>query len=186
MARQWRALTEPFLRETPDRSQAPEGPSVIVYGSADGGAGAAANWLPTWLPQSRHVIATTGYTPPRSVMGHLALLADLPLQEGRRHPGHIAWPAGKLFPIRQVQATVTRLRGYSAHADQADLLDWVFLRCEHGDGVVAPTLFLQHGNDREREALRDEILQRAAASGQSISVRLTQQGEGCVDLDAHD
>ena len=149
----------------------------------DGRGGAAASWLPTLLTDARHVIATTGYTAPRSVMGRVATLADLPLKERRRHPGSIEWPRGRTFPIREVGATVTRLRGYSAHADQADLLDWVFLRRQDGDGVVAPTLFVQHGEDREREALRAAILQRAADRGQRISVVLPQRADAWVSLD---
>ncbi len=186
LAQQWRALTEPPTKAAPDRGSAPEGPTVIVCGSADGRGGAAASWLPTLLPDARHTIATTGYTAPRSVMGQLATLAALPLKERRRHPGSIEWSEGRTFPIRDVGATVTRLRGYSAHADQADLLDWVFLRRQDGDGVVAPTLFVQHGEDREREALRDAIQQRAAQTCQRISVVLPQREDAWFELGVKD
>ena len=172
LARQWQALTERPAKGAPDRSRTPEEPTVIVCGSADGCGGAAAGWLPTLLQDTRHIIATTGYTAPHSVMGQVARLTDLPLKERRRHPGHIEWLDGGRLPIRDVSATVTRLRGYSAHADQADLLNWVFLRRQNGDGVVAPTLFIQHGEDREREALRVAALQRATDTGQRISVIL--------------
>jgi len=183
LAQQWRALTEPPTKTAPDRSRAPEGPTVIVCGSADGCGGAAANWLPTLLRDSRHVIATTGYTAPRSVMGRVVTLADLPLKERRRHPGRIEWPDSRTIPIRDIGAMVTRLRGYSAHADQADLLDWVFLRRQDGDGIVAPTLFLQHGEDRERETLRAALLERAAETGQRINVVLPQRADDWVSLD---
>lgn len=183
LAQQWRALTEPPAKAAPNRASAPEGPTVIVCGSADGCGGAASSWLPTLLQDQRHVIATTGYTAPRSVMGQVATLADLPFKERRRHTGRIEWPDGRSLPIREVGATVTRLRGYSAHADQADLLDWVFLRRQDGDGVVAPTLFVQHGEDREREALRNAILQRAAETGQRIKVLLPARADEWVSLD---
>jgi metallo-beta-lactamase family protein len=183
LAQQWRALTEPPTKAAPNRGCAPEGPTVIVCGSADGRGGAAASWLPTLLPDARNVIATTGYTAASSVMGRAAMLADLPLKERRRHPGRIEWPDGRTFSIRDVGAAVTRLRGYSAHADQADLLDWVFLRRQDGNGVVAPTLFVQHGEDREREALRAAVLQRAAETGQRISVVLPQRADAWVSLD---
>lgn len=183
LARQWRARTEPPTKTAPDRGRAPKGPTIIVCGSADGRGGAAASWLPTLLPDQRHVIATTGYTAPLSVMGRVAALAHLPLQERRRHPGRIEWPDGRTFPIRDVGATVTRLRGYSAHADQADLLDWVFLRRQDGDRIVAPTVFVQHGEDREREALSVAILQRAAETGQRIGVVLPQRGDAWIALE---
>jgi metallo-beta-lactamase family protein len=183
LAQQWRALTEPPTKVAPDRSRAPEGPTVIVCGSADGCGGAAAGWLPTLLRDTRHIIATTGYTSPLSVMGRITMLADLPLKERRRHPGHIEWPNGRALPIRDVSASLTRLRGYSAHADQIDLLNWVFLHRQNGDGVVAPTLFVQHGEDREREALRSAILQRAAKTGQHINVVLPQREDHWISLE---
>lgn len=183
LAQQWRALTEPPTKAAPDRGRAPQGPTVIVCGSADGCGGAAASWLQILLRDARHVTATTGYTAPHSVMGRVATLADLPLKERRRHPGRIEWSDGRTLPIRDIGATVTRLRGYSAHADQADLLDWVFLCRQGGDGVVAPTLFVQHGGDRERVALRAAILQRAAETGQRISVVLPQRADEWVSLE---
>lgn len=186
LAQQWRALTEPPKKTALDRGRAPDGPTVIICGSADGCGGAAASWLPILLQDPRNVIATTGYTAPRSVMGRVATLADLPLKERRRHPGHIEWPDGTTLPIRDVSAIVARLRGYSAHADQADLLDWVFRRRQDGDGIVAPTLFVQHGEDREREALRAAILNRAAETGQQISVLLPRRGDHWVSLDGLD
>lgn len=183
LAQQWRAITEPPTKAAPDRSRAFAGPTVIVCGSADGQGGAAASWLPTLLRATRHVVATTGYTAPRSVMGRVATLAELPLKERRRHPGSIEWPDGKTLPIRDVAATVTRLHGYSAHADQADLLDWVFLRRHNGNGIVAPTLFVQHGEDRAREALRAAILRRAVETSEQINVMLPQGADDWFSLD---
>lgn len=183
LARHWRGLCEPQAKGAPDRSRTPEEPTVIICGSADGRGGAAASWLPVLLRDARNVVATTGYTAARSVMGRVATLADLPQKERRRHPGDIEWPGGRTLPIREVVATVTRLRGYSAHADQADLLNWVFLRRRSGDGVVAPTLFLQHGEDIAREALRAAILKRASESGDQISVVLPQRTDEWISLE---
>lgn len=183
LARHWSALTEPPLKAATDRSSTPDGPTVIICGSADGCGGAAASWLPTLLRDTRHVIATTGYTAPHSVMGQVSRLADLPFKERRRHPGHINWPDGRKLPICQVSANVTRLRGYSAHADQTDLLEWAFLRRQNGDGLVAPMLFIQHGEDREREALRNAILDRAAETRQHVNVLLPQPMDEWISLD---
>jgi len=184
LARQWRSLTEPPTKNAPDRGRGPMGPTVIVCGSADGCGGAAAGWLPTLLQDQRNIIATTGYTSHRSVMGRTATLADLPTKERRRHPGCIVWPAGTSLPIRDVSAVVTRLRGYSAHADQVDLLNWIFLGRQDGDGIVAPTLFVQHGDDRQREALHAAILKRAAETSQQIDVVLPNLGDDWISLEA--
>ncbi|MEJ1936557.1 MBL fold metallo-hydrolase RNA specificity domain-containing protein, partial [Nostoc sp. NIES-2111] len=161
----------------------PEQPTVVVCGSADGCGGAAAAWLPVLLRDPRNIIATTGYTAARSVMGQTVRLAELPLKERRRHPGSITWPDGRSFLIRDVAAAVTSLKGYSAHADQTDLLAWVFLRRQDGDGVVAPTLFIQHGEDRARTALRDTVLKQAANRGERVCVQLPQPADEWHSLD---
>ncbi len=183
LARQWRPLTRARGQAGMARSSQPDQPTVIVCGSADGCGGAAAAWLPVLLRDPRNIIATTGYTAPHSVMGQTARLAELPFKERRRHPGSIAWPDGRSFPIRDVAATITSLKGYSAHADQTDLLEWVFLRRQDGDGVVAPTLFIQHGEDRAREALRDAVLKQAAVRGERVCVHLPQPADAWHWLD---
>lgn len=182
LARAWRPLTE-APSATLDRGRAPDGPTVIVCGSADGQGGTAASWLPTLLPDARHVVATTGYTPGSSVMGRLATLAELPRAERRRHTGALEWESGKSMPIRAIGAEVTRLRGYSAHADQAELLDWVFLRREDGAGQVAPKVFLQHGEDGARRSLRDAIGRRARESSCRVDVVLPGRDDGWFELD---
>ncbi|MFC4296168.1 MBL fold metallo-hydrolase [Novosphingobium tardum] len=55
----------------------------------------------------------------------------------------------------QVRARIREIDTYSAHADQGELLDWIAER-----RPVAGTVFLDHGELRELEALRGEV-QRA-------------------------
>lgn len=183
IAKNWRPRAMDLSRRKLDRSIAPDGPTVIICGSADGSAGAAAKWLPTLLRESRHVIATSGYVSPLSVMGQISKLAHLPMKERRRHPGHIAWPDDQVVYIRDAAAAITSLKGYSAHADQADLIDWAFLRRQDGNGLVAPVLFLQHGEDKERRALRDALLKRCTQTHQTAKVVLPEPGDGWHALD---
>lgn len=49
----------------------------------------------------------------------------------------------------RVRATVRRIDSYSAHADQAELLDWIAARTP-----VQGSLFLVHGEDRSLETMR--------------------------------
>ena len=59
-----------------------------------------------------------------------------------------------------VRAKVHRLDGFSAHADQPELLDWlgrVLGPERQGDG---PRVVLTHGEDPSREALADAISTR--------------------------
>jgi len=54
---------------------------------------------------------------------------------------------GKHYTVR---AAIRRIDNYSAHADQLELRDWVLER-----GPIAGRLFLNHGDDGARAALRD-------------------------------
>jgi metallo-beta-lactamase family protein len=59
---------------------------------------------------------------------------------------------GKSF---KVAASVRQIGNYSAHADQGELADWVLERAP-----VAGRLFLNHGEDEARRALRDLLVDR--------------------------
>src|SRR5690606_19690033 len=67
-----------------------------------------------------------------------------------------------------VRAQIRRIDHYSAHADQAELLDWIAQR-----GPISGGLFLDHGEPDALEALRRE-LQRLEPG---LKVRLPQIGE---------
>ncbi|TWU35876.1 MBL fold metallo-hydrolase [Novipirellula artificiosorum] len=55
----------------------------------------------------------------------------------------------------KVEAAIRRLGNYSAHADQAELIDWVLER-----GPVNTALFLNHGEDDARAVMREELDKR--------------------------
>lgn len=68
----------------------------------------------------------------------------------------------------RVRAQIRRIESYSAHADQAELLEWI------GDRLpIAGTLFLDHGEPEAVEGLR-RMLQ---AQQPELNVRLPQIGE---------
>jgi len=56
-----------------------------------------------------------------------------------------------------VRATVHTIGGLSAHADQADLLDW------YGAFENKPPLYLVHGEERAQRALVKKLKARFAA-----------------------
>lgn len=170
MARNWRPLVQTPKELGLKRDTQPEGPVVIVCGSADGDNGAAAQWLPTLLGDACNIVASTGYTPGGSVMTRVMALAAIPLQERRRHTGSIAWANGKTFKLRDVEAELFRLTGYSAHADQRDLVEWVFYRHLDEDVTSAPTVFLQHGEDTQRRQLAEALRARAFERGETLTI----------------
>jgi metallo-beta-lactamase family protein len=55
----------------------------------------------------------------------------------------------------KVRARVRQIGNYSAHADQGELGDWILERAP-----VVGSLFLNHGEDRSRQALRDHLVER--------------------------
>lgn len=72
--------------------------------------------------------------------------------------------------MADVAADIGMLSGYSAHADQAGLVQWAFSEWK---GVVSPvgrTVFLQHGGDEQRAALADALRTRAECLGASMHV----------------
>lgn len=177
IARNWRPLVETRRAAGLDRTAQPPGPTVILCGSADGESGAAASWIPTLLSSSDNTIATTGYTPSSSVLSTLATIAGVSHHERRRHTGAIKWSNAVEFKIRAIEASVRRLRGYSAHADQSDLTNWLFYQHAGQEVTVAPLVFVQHGEDRQRSALASAIQKRATAMGKTVEVRIPSPTE---------
>ena len=51
-------------------------------------------------------------------------------------------------------------------------------------GLVAQTVFLQHGNDQDRTALHNAITERANALGTRIDVASPADSNRWIDLDA--
>ena len=61
----------------------------------------------------------------------------------------------------EVRATIRSIGNYSAHADQGELADWILARRPIGAG-----LFLTHGDDEARAALRDLLVARGLTAGE--------------------
>ena len=91
-----------------------------------------------WRPES--TILFVGYQAP-GTLGHVITSGA---REVRIH--------GKSFKVR---AQVRRIGNYSAHADQGELADWITERSPVVGGV-----FLNHGEDDARTALRELLVDR--------------------------
>lgn len=68
----------------------------------------------------------------------------------------------------RVRAQIRHIGSYSAHADQAELLDWIAAR-----SPISGSLFLDHGEPAASYAMRREMQRRQA----DLDVRLPQIGE---------
>lgn len=76
--------------------------------------------------------------------------------------GHVITSGAKSVRIHgrefAVNAQIRRIGNYSAHADQVELADWVMERTP-----VAGRVFLNHGEDDARRALREILVERGLA-----------------------
>src|SRR5690606_14653316 len=71
---------------------------------------------------------------------------------------------GELVPVR---ARIRSLDAYSAHADHTELMAWIKARLPaHG------ALFLTHGEDEERNALRASVMATHALAGDQVILPL--------------
>ena len=186
IARSWRSIFR-VMEKGKVRKLAPTSKATVLVvssGSCDGGP--SAEWIPDLLRSPRSTIALTGYCAQDSVGGQLLALAASSPSERMRHTGSINWPdRGRSVPIAKIAAQIARLEGYSAHADQVGLVNWLLgadPTCPHGP--VAQTVFLQHGNDQERTALKTAITERATVAGVQIDVSSPADSSRWIDLDA--
>ena len=157
-----------------DRFKSGRRPTVIVTGSGNCEAGKASNWLPELLRDESVTVALTGFCGSGTVGRELLHIADLALSERQLHTSkQIAWETTKgprSVPIAQIKATIENIKGYSAHGDQSDLMKWVFENNGRNPGPSGKTVFLQHGDDLNRQALKEALQCEAHRRGLDLQV----------------
>ena len=173
VGRAWRSRVTPVKDRAALFETGFGGAAVLVMGSGTGEGGPAGFWLPRLLRDARNSVAFAGYCSPSSIGGRLLALGQLPPAERRLHTGDLQWQTSaglERLSVADVAADIGMLSGYSAHADQAGLVQWAFSEWK---GVVSPvgrTVFLQHGGDEQRAALADALRTRAECLGASMHV----------------
>lgn len=174
VVRAWRPLLKKY-KGPPSESLSPR---IVICGSSDGQFGKASQWIPFLLGSPDNMIGSTGYCAPETAMSRLLALSRLPYSERRKHPGSISWGKDRTFRIRDIQAKVVALTGYSGHADQPDLVSWVFDYHFQNPRSVHRTVFIQHGNDQSRTALKEAIVNEAQKLGDQMTVEIPSLEEG--------
>ncbi|RDB42146.1 MBL fold metallo-hydrolase [Halomonas sp. DQ26W] len=130
-------------------------PAVVIAASGMVSGGRVVNYLKRMLPDERHCVLFTGYqahgTPGRDIQRH--------------GPGG-GWVEldGQRIDIR---ARVETVSGYSAHADQFDLLNFV-RRMRQPPREVR----LVHGDPRAQAALKTKLLEWAEGAGHELRATL--------------
>lgn len=130
-------------------------PAVVIAASGMCAGGRVVNYLKAMLGDERHQVLFVGYQS-----------AGTPGHDIQRYGPQGGWVAleGQRYDIR---AGVTTISGYSAHADQRDLLNFI-KRMRHWPREVR----LVHGDDNARLALKGRIEQMAAKKGSNVEVSL--------------
>jgi metallo-beta-lactamase family protein len=116
------------------------GGAIIISASGMCDAGRIKHHLKNNIWRANATVLFVGYQAP-GTLGHV-ILGGTP--HVRIH--------GQAF---KVAATIRQIGNYSAHADQGELADWILERAP-----VAGRLFLNHGEDGARRALRELLLKR--------------------------
>jgi len=147
-----------------DRIERSAPPYVIVASNGMLTGGRSVGHAARLLDDPSATILFVGYQGEGTLGGHLVRGAERARINGRDMP---------------VRATVQSLDGFSAHADEPELLDWLgnFLRGRRpGDAGVPKRVFLVHGDPPAQEALSPKV----AALGFAVEVPAWHQS---VSLD---
>lgn len=124
------------------------GGAIIMSASGMADAGRIKHHLRNNLIRANATVLFVGYQAP-GTLGHVILSGA---KEARIH--------GTLVPIR---ATIRSMGNYSAHADHSELMAWIKERLPaHG------AIFLTHGEDEERAALRAALMATGLAGDQIL------------------
>jgi metallo-beta-lactamase family protein len=115
-------------------------PTVVIAGSGMCVGGRVVNWLKNMLPEPETDVVLVGFQAGGTPGRVLKSGADSVMLDGRRIP---------------VRATIHELSGYSAHADQADLIRFV-----EGFAERPKHIRLVHGEDGPKAALRGLLEER--------------------------
>ena len=137
-----------------------KGGAIIISASGMADAGRIKHHLRNNLPRANATVLFVGYQAP-GTLGQIILSGAKAV---RIH--------GEEVPVR---ARVRSMGNYSAHADHTELMHWITARLPaHG------AIFLTHGEDEERAALRQALLDSGIAGDQVILPLL----DDAVDLRA--
>jgi len=125
-----------------------KGGAIIMSASGMCDAGRIKHHLANNLPRANATVLFVGYQAP-GTLGQIILSGA---KTARIH--------GDQIPIR---ARIRSMGNYSAHADHSELMAWIKARLPaHG------AIFLTHGEDEERHALRDAIVASGIGGDQVI------------------
>lgn len=188
----WRGIFTKVSNRKIEIEQKNTGPRVVVMSSGMADGGPAISWLPALLKSKHNIVAMSGYCGIATIGGQLLDLKGVPADQRLLHTGELIWKqtdgaVQSKLAVRDIQAQIVQLSGYSAHADQVDLLNWIF---EEYKGetrqVVASTVFIQHGEDHARNGLASAINHQAHKWDKQVCVYKPNDPSEWFDLECNE
>jgi metallo-beta-lactamase family protein len=183
LAQAWR----PRVSRVGDRKRLLEGgltgPAIVITGGGMCEGGPVVTYLQNLLHRSEVSVGLTGYCAAGSAGRMLQDLGRASLAERRRHTGRLSWQGQPGPRVADIAADIETLNGYSAHADQAGLVDWLFYDFKGEPTAAAPVVFIQHGADGSRASLADAIQARAKSRGHEVRTVMPNDPNAWFDLD---
>lgn len=132
-------------------------PAIVIAGNGMCSGGRIVNYLKAMLGDARHEVMFVGYQA-RGTPGAV-------IQAGEGAEGFVQIDLdGRMYDVR---AKVMTLSGYSAHADQAGLLQFAL-----GGQIQPGTVLLVHGERGAKTALQKALVQRAQREVVSLEVSI--------------
>ncbi|MAC14070.1 MAG: MBL fold metallo-hydrolase [Alcanivorax sp.] len=170
---------------SPDEVASSNRPTVIITGSGNGDAGKASSWLSKLLTKDTTTVAVTGYCGSKTVCGKLLSIKSLSIPNRRMSKNIIDWSnPDRSVAVADIRASIEEIKGYSAHGDQEDLLNWALRNAIDGYLPAGDTFFLQHGDNHNRNSLRTALYKKAQELGFNIDVQLPEATTGWISLES--
>ena len=178
--RVWKNFRASWSTSSPDVDYT--APAIVLATGGMCQGGPVQTWLAENLDREEATVLLTGYCSPYTVGGALLQLAKSPLHERELLQSGEIELRDVSIPLSEVRASIGRLKGWSGHADQKSLVDYVFQKNQNGEPRYPAEVWIQHGHDRSRRLLQEAIRERAAELGYSIKVVLPMQNTQGVNV----
>lgn len=174
-----------------------ERPAIVVTGGGMCDGGMILAYFEELLRRSSTTVLFTGYLAPSTIGGKLLAHAGLSDVDRRRASDTLDWrdhdpdKDPHSVPLSEVTAAVEQITGYSGHADQRGLVDWLFSQFRERPSLAGRTIFITHGTEDNRRQLETSISARSTEWSQTypglhagVTVHRPSKRDGWYDLDA--
>lgn len=155
--------------------------SVVLATGGMASGGPVTAWLATHLRRADSTVLFTGYCSGGTLGGQLQRLAGVSAEERSRLHGRLDVGRQDIAEW-EVCATLGRLSGWSGHADQRSLVDWLLRDKEGASAPMGRRVWVQHGESYAREALKTAIECAATEDGVPVRVELPRRDGLAWDL----